>query len=378
MPLVDAEGVHNESSKGLMMTLNTRRIGTIAAGAAVCGAVLLGAIGASGGAGSSSDSMDPGSVQSKTPFTITNTSGQRLVYLKLTGHEEPPSNTQLLPGESATVLAGDSDDPIFKDDSGDVWFTIYGADGTANGTVDFHFDGTSVENSKATVYDTNGKVTHSLLDMSTGGSYTSWNVLDDSASGNTSASYTPGQDGWTQAQVSSMAKQLCTGSSQCSYDNVTTTSTEAAPVILAMGYNPNTSGDNNYIQAQTSAEVSSTTTWDESLSADAELMDVVTLGVSKTVGYSVTSSHTFATSDTAQVAEQTTEVIWGYAPMRTAAGDFTVRLGNTTLHLNGASFSVPDPQGAYGYLSNSYAGNQLDNPDLAPIVSKSNPIIRRH
>jgi hypothetical protein len=63
--------------------------------------------------------------------------------------------------------------------------------------------------------------------------------------------------------------------------------------------------------------------------------------------------------------------------MRTAAGNFTVKLGNTTLHINGASFSVPDPQGAYGYLPNSYPGDQMDNPDLVPIVSKSNPIIRR-
>lgn len=360
-----------------MMNVKNRRLGMIAAGAAVCGALVLGSIGATRGIGVSAEITGAGSLQSKTPFTITNSSGQRLVYLKLTGHEEPPSSTELLPGQSATVQAGDSDDPIFKDDSGDVWFSIYGADGNANGTVDFHFDGTSVENSKVTVYDTNGKVTHSLLDMYTGGSYTSWSVLDDPSSGHTSATYTPGTDGWTQAQVSGMAQQLCTSSSACSYDNVTTTSTEAAPVVLAKGYNPNTSGDNNYIQAQTSTEVSSTTTWEDSLSTDAEVMDVVTVGVSKSVGYSVTSSHTFATSDTAQVNEQTTEVIWGYAPMRTAAGDFTVQLGNTTLHLDGASFSVPDPQGAYGYLQNSYAGNQLNNPDLVPIVSKSNPIITR-
>ncbi|GAA3642924.1 hypothetical protein [Microlunatus ginsengisoli] len=360
----------------------TNRIGVTLAAVATLG-LLAGATGCSANLSDSVLPVDQQSspakqqpVGSTLGYNVLNESGQRLVFQKVTGKLPAPPTSQ------STVYPFDKVNFQLHypgpggHSSGDAWYSVVNAEGTTTGSIDFHFDAGTLGKSTITQYDTNNNVINpSSWTVNTTfdpGTFQDVTVTDMKGSGDTDVDITPGQNGWTQDEVSSILKQQCL-SKNCSYDDVTTTDTRADPVVLASAYNANPAGgDSSSVSTEQGYEQSTTNSWDTTYSSEVQLMDAVTVGVTTSVGYSVTTSQNFGTSYSINIPGDSTGVIWGEAPLIHSSGDFTVTAGNTSLHFKGSTFDYPDPHGAMVYKSASnYTGDQTNDFPAAPGVNNN-------
>jgi hypothetical protein len=316
----------------------------------------------------------PQAVSDSQGFNLTNNSSQRLLFQKVTGRLPAPPTTPLLPGVTvnfelpATV-------PYVGHSSGDAIYAVMNAQDQQEGTLDLHLDAANIDKSWIKFTDNNGKVLDngSYLDID-GGNYVDWTIEDSSGWGNTDVTLTPGQDGWTQDQVSAMAKQYCTSSGSCTFENVTTTGTTADPVVLTSGYNDNDAAGTT-VGTSKSYETSATNSWDTTYNADVELMGAVTLGISHEVGHSVSVTNNFETSYSMNIPAGQTGVIWGQAPMINAVGAFEITIGDTTFHLENANFDYPDGNGAMHYDGKLYDGDIAGSYPAAPGVNNGAPTV---
>ncbi|MCV7180119.1 Ig-like domain-containing protein [Mycolicibacterium sphagni] len=82
----------------------------------------------------------------------------------------------------------------------------------------------------------------------------------------------------------------------------------------------------------------------------AKLASIINIEITATYGHSWTSTHTFTQTLNVPVAPGYTSWIEGSAPVYHVTGDFTVKIGNSTYQLNGATFDTPNPNGTGSYV----------------------------
>ncbi|MBB3752792.1 hypothetical protein FHT44_005304 [Mycolicibacterium sp. BK634] len=82
----------------------------------------------------------------------------------------------------------------------------------------------------------------------------------------------------------------------------------------------------------------------------AKLASLINLEITAKYGHTWTNSKTFTQTMTVPVAPGYTSWIEGSVPVWNVTGDFTIKIGNSTYQLNGATFSTPDPNGVGSYV----------------------------
>ncbi|CAN5458637.1 hypothetical protein BH09ACT8_BH09ACT8_02550 [soil metagenome] len=82
----------------------------------------------------------------------------------------------------------------------------------------------------------------------------------------------------------------------------------------------------------------------------AKLASIINIEITANYGHSWTSSHTFTQTLNVTVKPGYTGWIEGSAPVWRVTGDFTIKIGNSTYQLNGATFDTPNPNGAGSYV----------------------------
>ena len=173
-------------------------------------------------------------------------------------------------------------------------------------------------------------------------------------------------DPTAKSLVEKYCTQKNTGAS-CSYHPSGRTS-GAAMKLLAESYNP-TGGDNEPANLSVSSGYNSSTSdsWTDTFSVQAELADVFSLGVQATYGQSVTWQNTFTASASIQVNPGSTGYIWGQVPQIEYTGTMQVSMGNTTYDIQNATLTTPDPTRALSdFHMGSWAGQD-------PLNSPTNP-----
>ncbi len=81
----------------------------------------------------------------------------------------------------------------------------------------------------------------------------------------------------------------------------------------------------------------------------AKLASIINIEITASYGHSWTSSHTFTQTTNVTVKPGYTAWIEGSAPVWRVTGDFTIKIGNSTYQLNGATFDTPNPNAAGSY-----------------------------
>ncbi|WP_264067888.1 cadherin-like domain-containing protein [Mycolicibacterium komossense] len=82
----------------------------------------------------------------------------------------------------------------------------------------------------------------------------------------------------------------------------------------------------------------------------AKLASLINIEITANYGHQWTSQHTFTQTMTVPVAAGYTSWIEGSVPVWRVTGDFTVKIGNSTYQLNGATFDTPNPNAPGSYV----------------------------
>jgi hypothetical protein len=82
----------------------------------------------------------------------------------------------------------------------------------------------------------------------------------------------------------------------------------------------------------------------------AKLASIINVEITTNYGHSWTNTHTFTQTINVPVRAGYTAWIEGSAPVWRVTGDFTIKLGNSTYQLNGATFDTPNPNGIGSYV----------------------------
>lgn len=119
---------------------------------------------------------------------------------------------------------------------------------------------------------------------------------------------------------------------------------------------------------------STSTSWSVTVTAQMELADVFTAGISSTYGQSVSLQHTFTAGDSISVSPGYTGYIWGNSPVINYSGTMQLKLGNTTYDIVKAGLATPDPSRSLSdFNAGTWQGNDpLDSPDQPP--AKTTPL----
>jgi VCBS repeat-containing protein len=82
----------------------------------------------------------------------------------------------------------------------------------------------------------------------------------------------------------------------------------------------------------------------------AKLASIINIEITGTYQHSWTNTHTFTQTVNVPVGAGKTAWIEGSVPVWNVTGDFTIKIGNSTYQLNGATFSTPNPNEAGSYV----------------------------
>lgn len=117
----------------------------------------------------------------------------------------------------------------------------------------------------------------------------------------------------------------------------------ANPVLAAPTYTNNTGRDQVWSSA-TSVAQTTETNWSLALNVKATLIEkVLEASLTGTYGQRWSTTTTFTNTYTTTVPDGKTAYLYQRNPVRTAVGDFTVKMGNTTWNLTDVEFVYPDP-----------------------------------
>ena len=114
------------------------------------------------------------------------------------------------------------------------------------------------------------------------------------------------------------------------------------PVLAAPTYTNNTGRDQVWTSS-TSVAQTTETNWSLSANVKLTLIDkVLDASLTGTYGERWSTTNTFTNSYTTTVPDGKTAYLYQLNPVRTAVGDFSVKLGNTTWNLSDVEFIYPD------------------------------------
>lgn len=315
---------------------------------------------ASGDASGGDDQM---SIQSSRRFTIYNHSGHQLRLSKIEGDqrfEGAPSVGQVIqPGGSQIVEVTYVYASTQRDD---FTYDVLGDDGSTLGTVKAHLELKSIgiwepsKSTSASVSDSNLSATSTTSDSVT--------FMDKANTTHTVAA--------TSAQGSSLLAQYCGGgtpSATCAFAPTGVVKDALGPrhLVGTPVYN-NTARVSNWTEYRTDETQSVTNNIEVSGNAEFQITKAVKLGVSTTYGYSWTDSVSRGQTLHVEFDPYTLNWVDSTNPVVRYTGDFTVKLGNTTWKITGATYEVPDPTRSPGYVMQSRPMTDQEKRDLAPTV----------
>ena len=307
-----------------------------------------------------------GSAQDTQGFTLHNNTVQRLEFQYVTGTVPAPPPGEVLPeGEVNYELPYSF---FTEHSSGEVFYKMVDPNGGEDYTLDLHLDAVNTDKSMVTVLGPSGYPVGDYLQLDNYNSGPTEFTLNDAPGGwaNKNPTITPGVNGWTQDEVSGTLKNM---GSDLTYSNVTVDDDARDPKVLVTDYEQSGSGS---VGTETGLETSVTNSWDTSISADSDILKAVTLGVSKSVGHSVTTSNNFGTSATQDLEAGYTSVIYGLVPVIAATGDFSGTIGATQLNFVGATFDYPDTTRPMEYAGTNIEGDVRGEPQYQPDAGVNN------
>lgn len=301
-----------------------------------------------------------GSAQGTLGFTLHNNTAQRLEFQYVTGTVPAPPPGEVLPeGEVNYQLPYSF---FMEHSSGDVVYKMVDPNGGEDYTLDLHLDAINTDKSTVTVLGPSGYPVGDYLQLDNYNSGLTEFTLNDAPGGwaNKNPTITPGVNGWTQDEVSGTLKNM---GSDLTYSNITVNDDARDPKVLVTDYEQSGSGT---VGTETGLVTSVTNSWDTSISADSDVLKVVTLGVTHTVGHSVTTSNNFGTNASQELVAGDTSVIYGLVPVIAATGDFSGTIGETQLNFVGATFNYPDTTRPMEYSGENIEGDVTGEPQYQP------------
>lgn len=306
---------------------------------------------------------DQMSIQSSRRFTIYNYSGHQLRLKSIDGDKRfegaPSVGEVIAPGGGQIVEVTYVYMSTQRDD---FTYDVLDDNGKSLGTVKAHLElkssgfSSPSRSTSASVSDTNLSATSNTSDSVT--------FMDKAATTHTVAA--------NSAQGASLLSQYCGGgtpSASCTF----------APTIAAKdAWGPkhlvgtpvfnNTSRETNWTEYRTDETQSVTNNIEVSGNAEFQITKAVKLGVSTTYGYSWTDSVSRGQTLHLEFDPYTLNWVDSTNPVIRYTGDFTVKLGNTTWKITGATYEVPDPTRSPSYVMQSRAMTDQEKRDLAPTV----------
>ncbi len=314
---------------------------------------------APGDAAAGDDQM---SIQSSRRFTIYNYSGHQLRLAKIEGDQrfegKPSVGEVIQPGGSQIVEVTYVYMSTQRDD---FTYDVLGDNGTSLGTVRAHLELKSSgfsnpsQSTSASVSDSNLSETSTTSNSVT---------FMDKATTHVAAA--------TSAQGASLLAQYCGGgtpSATCSFAPTGVAKDAWGPKhLVGTPVFNNTSRATNWTEYRTDETQSVTNNIEVSGNAEFQLGKVVKVGVSTTYGYSWTDSVARGQTLHLEFDPYTLNWVDSTNPVIRYTGDFTVKLGNTTWQITGATYEVPDPTRSPSYVMQGRAMTDQERRDLAPTV----------
>ena len=185
--------------------------------------------------------------------------------------------------------------------------------------------------------------------------------------GNGSTTTLDAADPLAKTLVDQYCAQKISGAT-CSY-NPTSRTGDSAMNLLAMSYNP-TGGDNEPVTLSVASGYMASTTdsWADTFSVQAELANVFSIGIEGTYGQSVTWQSSYSTSESVPIDPGYTGYIWGEVPQIQYTGTMKVTMGTTTYDIQNATLTEPDPTKTLtGFSTATRAGDDpLNSPSSPP------------
>lgn len=181
-----------------------------------------------------------------------------------------------------------------------------------------------------------------------------WEVED-------SASTTTNIDA-TDPTATTVVQQFCNNannSAVCTFTPASKTPTKATPwALLASGYNEPGSGGTSTISVSSGYDDQTSVNTGNSMTATMKIGGVLSIGVSKATGQTLSWDKTFSSSQSLDVAAGNTGYIWGQVPSLQYTGTMKVQVGNTTWNITNFTVTSPDPNGVLSiYHSGSWSGD---------------------
>jgi hypothetical protein len=267
-------------------------------------------------------------------FLITNLTSTPMTLKSVTGDDHfegrPEVGSVLQPGQTADFevqwrwLSNQNNDITYSNgtSSVDARLTVWGADGTPTSTCS----------------------TVSGRDQCTTNGGTSISILEP-------AGTVVNIDGANAQAQAAALKQYCekNPAASCTFTPTSETRVKGPQHVLA-GYANNGSGEGEMHVTQTDT-VSATNSVDISASVGANIAEIVDVQVTAAYGHSWSTSHAFETGVSHPVPAGYYGEITAIAPMIRDTGNFTIKIGNTTINLTGVYFDTADPNGGlqFGY-----------------------------
>ena len=314
-------------------------------------------------AGDAAAGDDQMSIQSSRRFTIYNYSGHRLKLSKIEGDQRfegaPSVGDVIAPGGSQIVEVTYVYASTQRDD---FTYDVLGDDGSKLGTVKAH-----LELKSSGVWEPSRSTSASVSDDK----LSAFSKKDDSVTfmDKADTSYTVAAD---STQGASLLTQYCSGATP----SATCTFAPTAAVKDAWGprhlvgtpvFN-NTARPSNWTEYRTDESQSVTNNIQVTGNAEVQITKAVKLGVSTSYGYSWTDSVSRGQTLHEEFDPYTLNWVDSTNPVVRYTGDFTVKLGNTTWKITGATYEVPDPTRSPAYVMQSRPMTEQEKHDLAPIV----------
>jgi len=362
-----------------MKKLNLNRIAissvlglALAAGVTVTGAGTAFAAGpATPHAAASTHAAPPrGALDGTLGFKIWNNSSYTFVPTGSDGMSIGPAGNYL-PGmqEDWEIKAGG----FWNGNTGAEYFNMYDENDQQVGSMELDFNGEDVTPTHirtAPMGGTTDEAPDSTILRVVNGADGGFQI-EDMTSDSQTINVSDGNGAW----VSALGQSICTGAgtSACEFGNITEKDDQKGPQeVLVAAYNPATRGSDE-LTTEKAFEYSTTDETDTTLSASADVMDAVNIGVSTTFQHAVTQSTNYGTEFEVPVTPGNSDAIFGYAPVDQYTGNFTIQLGNTTWHLNDASFDTPDATGTMRYSSSGeLPGDRTNDVDFQQSVGVNN------
>ena len=290
------------------------------------------------------------SVGSTTGFDYVNSSSETFTYVSKTGRVGAPPAT-FTPGQVQSLQVPYN---FIHDYDSSVTWDISNFQGTQIGTM---------------VADVNnaGESSLHLYNMS-GGQLTSmtWTVMNDlvwleDAKGSAGANVTYAAG---SADEQAAISNLCANNeSECTFTPNANSKPEVTysttPTQLAAEYNP--TGDQGSVEAGKSESYAVTDSWGVTATAQWTIK-ALQAGIQASYGKSVTATTTWETSSTQPVPPKSTTFIWGFAPVISYEGTWTIHDENTTFTAPGVTYSVGDSSRPILYVPVTTAGDTTNNP----------------